>query len=262
MHPELLRLGPIVLPSYGAALGLAFVLGILLLRRRAPEYGVDRETAVDMGIWLILSGLLGAKLLLLVVEGPAYYLSSFRGLLELFRAGGVFYGGLLGALVAAVFFVKVKKVPFLAFADAAAPAVALGQAIGRIGCLAAGCCWGGQCAKPWAITFTDPKAGENVGVPIGVPLHPTQLYEALGLMTLVGLVLWFGKGRVPGRTFSVYLVGAAILRFVVELFRDDPRGTVPGTDLSTSQGIAVGLFVLGVAIWLAGRKKAETPAEA
>ncbi|HMM33656.1 MAG TPA: prolipoprotein diacylglyceryl transferase, partial [Thermoanaerobaculia bacterium] len=81
MHPELLHLGPIVLPSYGAALGLAFVLGILLLRRRAPEYGIDRETAVDMGIWLILSGLLGAKLLLLVVEGPAYYLSSFRGLL-------------------------------------------------------------------------------------------------------------------------------------------------------------------------------------
>jgi Prolipoprotein diacylglyceryltransferase len=144
MHPELLHLGPIVLPSYGAALGLAFVLGILLLRRRSPEYGIDRETAVDMGIWLILSGLLGAKLLLLVVEGPGYYLGSFRGLLELFRAGGVFYGGLLGALVAAVFFVKVKKVPFLAFADAAAPAVALGQAIGRIGCLTAGCCWGGS----------------------------------------------------------------------------------------------------------------------
>ena len=143
MHPELFHLGPVVLPAYGAALGLAFVLGILLLKRRAPAYGIDPETAVDMGIWLILSGLLGAKILLLVVEGPGYYLTSFRGLVELFRAGGVFYGGLLGALVAAVFFVKVKKVPFLSFADAAAPGVALGQAIGRIGCLAAGCCWGG-----------------------------------------------------------------------------------------------------------------------
>jgi len=153
-------------------------------------------------------------------------------------------------------------VPFLAFGDAAAPAIALGQAIGRIGCLTAGCCWGGQCSKPWAITFTDSKAGENVGVPIGVPLHPTQIYEALGLLALAGLILWFGKGRVPGRTFSVYLVGAAILRFVVELFRGDPRGTVPGTDLSTSQGIAIGLFVLGVAIWLAGRKTADEPAEA
>lgn len=262
MHPELLHLGPIVLPAYGAALGLAFVLGILLLKRRAPDYGIEPETAVDMGIWLILSGLLGAKLLLVVVEGPAYYLTSFRGLLELFRAGGVFYGGLLGALVAAVFFVKVKKVPFLAFADAAAPGIAIGQAIGRIGCLAAGCCWGGQCSKPWAITFTDPKAGQNVGVPLNVPLHPTQVYEAVGLFALTALVLWFGKGRVPGRTFSLYLVGAALLRFTVELFRGDPRGTVPGTGLSTSQGIAVGLFVLGVAIWLAGRKRAEAPAEA
>ena len=262
MHPELLHLGPIVLPAYGAALGLAFVLGILLLKRRAPDYGIEPETAVDMGIWLILSGLLGAKLLLVVVEGPAYYLTSFRGLLELFRAGGAFYGGLLGALVAAVFFVKVKKVPFLAFADAAAPGIAIGQAIGRIGCLAAGCCWGGQCSKPWAITFTDPKAGQNVGVPLNVPLHPTQVYEAVGLFALTALVLWFGKGRVPGRTFSLYLVGAALLRFTVELFRGDPRGTVPGTGLSTSQGIAVGLFVLGVAIWLAGRKRAEAPAEA
>jgi len=262
MHPELLHLGPIVLPAYGAALGVAFVLAILLLRRRAPEYGVERETAVDMGIWLILSGLLGAKLLLLVVEGPGYYLTSFRGLLELFRAGGVFYGGLLGALAAAVFFVKVKKVPFLAYADAAAPAVALGQAIGRIGCLAAGCCWGGTCTKPWAITFTDPKAGTNVGVPLHVPLHPTQVYEAVGLLALVGLLLWFGRGRVPGRTFSLYLVGAAVLRFVVEVFRGDPRGTVPGTGLSTSQGIAVLLFVLGVGIWAWGSKRATASEEA
>ncbi len=262
MHPELLHLGPIVLPTYGAALGVAFLLGVLLLRRRAPTYGIDGETAVDMGIWLILSGLFGAKVLLLVVEGPGYYLTSFHGLLELFRAGGVFYGGLLGALVAAVFFVKVKKVPFLSFADAAAPAIALGQAIGRIGCLAAGCCWGEQCTKPWAITFTNLKAGQNVGVPMGVPLHPTQIYEAVGLLALTSLILWFGKGRAAGRTFSFYLIGAAILRFTVEFFRGDPRGSVPGTDLSTSQGIAIGLFVLGLAILYFGRNRAEASAEA
>ena len=262
MHPELLHLGPIVLPSYGAAMGLAFVLAILLLRRRAPRFGVDQETAVDMGIWLILAGLLGSKLLLLVVDGPGYYLGSFAGFVDLFRVAGVFYGGLLGALVAAIFFVKVKKVPFLAFADAAAPAVALGQAVGRIGCLMAGCCWGETCSKPWAITFTEPLAHERVGVPLGVPLHPTQLYESAGLLVLVGLLVWFGKGRLPGRTFSLYLVGAALLRFVVELFRDDPRGTVPGMGLSTSQGIAIGLFVLGAAIWAWGSRRAAAPAEA
>ena len=262
MHPELLHLGPVVLPAYGAALGVAFLLAVLVLKRRAPAYGIDPETAVDMGIWLILSGLLGAKVLLLVVEGPSYYLGSLHGLLELFRAGGVFYGGLLGALAAAVFFVKVKRVPFLAFADAAAPAVALGQAIGRVGCLAAGCCWGARCEKPWAITFTSAKAGENVGVPLGVPLHPTQIYEAVGLLALCGLLLWFGKGKVAGRTFALYLVGAAVLRFTVELFRGDPRGTVPVLGLSTSQVIALALFVLGVAIHLYGLKRAGTPQEA
>jgi phosphatidylglycerol:prolipoprotein diacylglycerol transferase len=262
MHPELLHLGPVVIPSYGAALGLAFLLAVLLLKRRAPDYGIEPETAVDMGIWLILSGLLGAKVLLLVVEGPGYYLTSFRGLLELFRAGGVFYGGLLGALAAAVFFVRVKKMPFLDFADAAAPAVALGQAIGRIGCFAAGCCWGARCDKPWAITFREAKAGENVGVPLGIPLHPTQLYEAIGLLALTGLVLWFGKGRAPGRTFAFYLAGAAVLRFVVELFRGDPRGSLPILGLSTSQGIALALLAVGVSIWLYGLRKAESPAGA
>lgn len=262
MHPELIHLGPVVLPTYGAALGVAFLLAVLLLKRRAPAYGIDPETAVDMGIWLILSGLLGAKLLLLVVEGPSYYLTSLHGLLELFRAGGVFYGGLLGALVAAVFFVKVRKVPFLSFADAAAPCVALGQAIGRVGCLAAGCCWGARCDKPWAITFTSPKAGENVGVPLNVPLHPTQIYEGVGLLVLVGLLIWFGKGKVPGRTFSLYLTGAAILRFTVELFRGDPRGTVPLLGLSTSQGIAIGLFLVGAAIYLFGLRKAGASGEA
>jgi phosphatidylglycerol:prolipoprotein diacylglycerol transferase len=159
--------------------------------------------------------------------------------------------------------VKVKKVPFLSFADAAAPGVALGQAIGRIGCLAAGCCWGSQCSRPWAITFTDPKAGQNVGVPMGVPLHPTQLYEAVGLFLLTGLILWFGKGRAAGRTFSFYLIGAAILRFTVELFRDDPRGKVLATSLSTSQGIALGLFLLGLGILYFGRARAgASPSEA
>jgi phosphatidylglycerol:prolipoprotein diacylglycerol transferase len=97
---------------------------------------------------------------------------------------------------------------------------------------------------------------------MGVPLHPTQLYEALGLFVLFGVILAFGKGRAAGRTFSIYLIGAAILRFTVELFRGDPRGTVPGTDLSTSQGIAVALFVLGLGILAFGRKRAEVSAEA
>ena len=95
-----------------------------------------------------------------------------------------------------------------------------------------------------------------------MPLHPTQVYEAIGLFALTALIIWFGKGRAPGRTFSLYLVGAAILRFTVELFRGDPRGTVPGTALSTSQGIAVALLVVGLVILYVGRNRAEVPGKA
>lgn len=258
MHPELLHLGPLTIPTYGFALVAAFFAALWLLRRRAPANGIDGELAFDMGIWLILSGLFGAKLLLVIVEWPTY-VRSFKGLLDLARAGGVFYGGLVGALVAAVFFIRKKGVPFLGFADAAAPAIALGQAIGRLGCLAAGCCWGASCSHPWAITFTDPKAEASVGVPLGVPLHPTQIYEAVGLFVLVGLLVGFEKRRFPGQTFGLYLVSAAALRFTVELVRGDPRGSVLGL-LSTSQFIAIVLFLLGLGILLTGRRRAAAPA--
>ncbi len=255
MHPELFRIGSFALPTYGFAMAMAFLLALLLLRRRAPAHGVSADDASDLGIWLLLSGLLGAKLLLVVVEGPGAYLTSWKGLLSLFRAGGVFYGGLLGALVVGGWFMWKRKLAFLDVADAAAPAVALGQAIGRVGCLSAGCCWGRSCSEPWAITFTNPAAAANVGVPLDVPLHPTQIYEGVGLFVLTAALLLLPRRKFRGTTFGIYLVSAALLRGTVEFFRGDPRGTVFGTSISTSQFIAALLLVVGVGILATARRR-------
>ncbi len=254
MHPELIRIGSFALPTYGVLLAAGFLSALALLRKRAPRFGIAPDAAADVALWLLIGGLVGAKVLLIIVEWPRY-VTSLAGLLELARSAGVFYGGLLGSLLTLVLLIRKHDLPFFSFLDAAAPSAVVGQAIGRLGCLAAGCCWGRECHLPWAITFTDPIAEQNVGVPLHVPLHPTQLYEALGLTVLLVLLLRFEKARFSGQTFGWYLIGAAILRGTVELFRGDPRGSV-GDVLSTSQFIAIGMLVAGIGILVLRRRRA------
>jgi phosphatidylglycerol:prolipoprotein diacylglycerol transferase len=180
--------------------------------------------------------------------------SSLGALGELMRSAGVFYGGLIGAIAAAVVLIRKKGIPFWTLVDAAAPCVALGQAIGRLGCFSAGCCWGREAHVPWAVTFTNPIAERNVGVPLGIPLHPTQLYESVGTAILCVLLIKLERRRFPGETFARYLLGYAVLRGTIEIFRGDPRGTVLST-VSTSQFIAVLGILAALAIFVAqGRK--------
>ena len=259
MHPELIRIGTFAIPSYGVMMAVAFLAALWLLRRRAPSFGIEREAASDIGIWLLLSGLLGAKLLLVIVEWPEY-VRSWSAFASLARAGGVFYGGLFGAIVATVVLLAKRRISFWTFADAAAPSVALGQALGRAGCLLAGCCWGRECSLPWAITFSDPKAHENVGVPLGLPLHPTQVYEMLGTFLLCVLLVRFETRRYSGETFARYLLGYAVLRGTIEFFRGDPRGAVG--PFSTSQVIAVCGLAAALAIHLLRRRIPSVPAPA
>jgi phosphatidylglycerol:prolipoprotein diacylglycerol transferase len=137
MHPELLRLGSFVLPTYGLLLALGFVAALVLLRKRAAKFGLPPDTVSDLGIWILLAGLLGSKLTLIVVEWP-HYVRSFRAFGEILRSAGVFYGGLLGAILASLYLIRKHKLDFFTLADAASPCVALGQAVGRLGCFAAG----------------------------------------------------------------------------------------------------------------------------
>lgn len=259
MHPLLIELGPLQLPTYGVLLLIGIGLGLFTARRRAARVGLDGNHLVDVGLWIVLGGLAGAKLLLVITD-PSY-LASLRGVWALARAGGVFYGGLLGAVAAAVILLRRYRLPFFAVADVLAPSIALGHFFGRLGCFSAGCCYGASCEKPWAVVFSDPHAAEISGTPLGVPLHPVQLYEAAFNLGNYALLGWLFRRRPPGAegmVLGVYLLAYGAARLGLEFFRGDAdRGFLFGGALSTSQAIAALAVPAGVVltIW-AWRRRA------
>ena len=261
MHPRLFELGPLTVYTYGVLLASAYLLGLQLALVRARRHGLDAQRVMDLGILVIVSALVGAKLLLVIVDFDQFRADP-AALFSIARSGGVFYGGLVVAVAAAFWYLRRHPMPFWPTCDVFAPGIALGHVVGRMGCFFAGCCWGRPTALPWGVTFTNPLAAELVGTPLGVSLHPTQIYEAAAeLLILVGLLAFERRGRpFPGRTFWAYMLVYAVSRFVIEFFRGDARGTVLGT-LSTSQFIAVVLAPISVAmlVWLSRRTAPPEP---
>jgi phosphatidylglycerol:prolipoprotein diacylglycerol transferase len=250
MYPRLLTLppfdllgrtvGPLALPTYGILLVLGMLAGLWVVTRQARKAGLVSETITDMAVYAIIAGLIGAKVLLLVVEWP-YYSRNPRELLSLFQSGGVFYGGLLGAIPVAFWYARRHQLDGWKTGDVLAPGLAVGQAVGRIGCFMAGCCYGKPTDVPWAVTFTDLYANRNVGTPLDTPLHPTQLYESLACFLIFGFLLWMApRKRFHGQVILAYVFLYAVARFVIEIWRGDTvRGFVFGGRLSTSQLIAL-----------------------
>jgi phosphatidylglycerol:prolipoprotein diacylglycerol transferase len=260
MHPLLFEVGRFPVYTYGVLLATAYLTGLWLAVRRARERGLNGDRVMDLGIWIIASALIGAKLLLLVVDF-GYYSHNPAELLSVFRSGGVFYGGLIAAVAVAFWYMRRAKLPLWPTTDAFAPGIALGHVVGRLGCLMAGCCYGRPTTVPWAVTFTNTLAAENVGTPLGVALHPTQLYEAgAELIILVLLLATERKGRVyPGRTFWLYMLMYGITRFIIEFYRGDPRGVIGM--FSTSQFISLLLVPLAVyMLFRLARTSRTTPA--
>lgn len=252
MHPILIEFGPFKLFTYGLLVALGFLAFLWVGTREARRYGIAAKDFQDLGFTVLLSAIVGARLFFVVLEWR-YFLENPLQLVALWKGGLVFYGGFVGATVAAVWLARRRRLPAWDTADAVAPALALGQALGRLGCFFAGCCYGAACDLPWAVTFTDPNSLAR----LGVPLHPTQLYEAAADLSLFAL-LYFGvapRRRAPGRVFGWYLVLYPALRFVVEMFRDDPRGALG--PLSTSQAVGIPLFAAGLWILLARRRAAR-----
>jgi phosphatidylglycerol:prolipoprotein diacylglycerol transferase len=266
MHPILFELGGFPVYTYGLLLAAAYLLGLQFALMRAKSRGLDPSRVMDLGIWIIVSALVGAKLMLVVVERDRFTW-SLPELLNLFRSAGVFYGGLIAAVVVALWYLKRHRMPMWTVTDVFAPGIALGHVIGRLGCLLAGCCFGRQTDVPWAITFHSEFARQNVGTPLGVPLHPTQLYEAGAELLILGvLLLTEKKGRpFPGRTFWSYMLFYGMSRFIIEFYRGDSRGVVDvlGTALSTSQFVSLLLVPLSLVmlVWL-GRRLGPAPADA
>ena len=245
MHPILFEIAGFPVYTYGVLLAAAYLLGLQFALKRARARGLDANRVMDLGIWIIISALIGAKLLLLVVEFDTFRQNP-RELLTLLRSGGVFYGGLIAAVVVALWYLSRHRLPVWSVTDAFAPGIALGHVIGRLGCFFAGCCFGRITDVPWAVTFHNQYAAQNVGTPLNVPIHPTQLYEAGAELIILGGLLWLErKGRpFPGRTFWSYMLFYGITRFIIEFYRGDARGMVG--DLSTSQFVSAILVPLSI----------------
>ncbi len=254
MHPILIHIGWFHLPTYGVLLVTAILGGIFIAMRLGRRVGLDPSLVLDFCTWLILVALVGAKVLMVVTEW-SYYRDHLGEIFSLstFLAGGVFYGGFLAALIFTVWYVRVQKISFWKLADVLAPGVALGQSVGRLGCFSAGCDYGKPTTMPWGVVFTSKFAHEVTGVPLGLHLHPAQLYESFATFVIFGLLLWwFPRKKRDGNIFLGYVGLYAVARFFLEFLRGDPdRGFVFNHLLSTSQFIAI-LALAGIAavfIW-------------
>lgn len=250
MYPEIFRIGNFPINTYGVLLALAFLSALLIASRLAARDGLPRERVYDLGLWMLLAAIVGSKALMLFTE-PEYREDPARLIsLDFLRSGGVFYGGLIAAVLAGYFLIRRYKLPWWKTADAFAPGIALGNAIGRQGCFAAGCCWGKPTTLPWGVEFTE--AGHEVtGVPLGIHLHPTQLYESFGALIIFFFLLWLHRRkRFSGQVILFYGVLYAVMRFTIEFFRDDPRGDIAGlttwTGLSTSQMLSLIIGITGL----------------
>jgi phosphatidylglycerol:prolipoprotein diacylglycerol transferase len=256
--PRLLTTPVFTIHTFGVVLAAAYLAAFWWLIREGRRQRVDIDALSSLAFSAIAGAIIGAKALMVLRDLPEY-LSTPSDLLSLsvLTSAGDFYGGFIGALVASVwFFRRHPSVPFWQTADLCGPAIALGQAIGRIGCLMAGDDYGRPTRMPWAVTFTDPDAASIGGAPLGVPLHPVQAYESIVCAALfVILIRLLSRKRFDGEVILVYTALYAIARFVLEFFRGDAdRGFVVGW-VSTSQFIAAILGLAAIALLVARSRR-------
>lgn len=240
-------------------MALGFLAGLWVTVRLARTRSLDGELITNLAVYVALAGLVGAKLLMIVFDWR-YFMAQPSQMFSraTLQAAGVFQGGLILALVTAFLYMKRNGLPLLTTCDIFAPGLALGHAIGRLGCLAAGCCWGKECDRPWAITFHNPEAYALTGVPLEVPLHPAQLYEFSTEGILFAFLYWrFRRSHSPGTIIGSYLVLSSIARFLIEFTRFHEQALPFGLPLSITQWLAIVLAGVG-ALLLVKREAAPS----
>ena len=241
MHPILIKFGNFAIYTYGLMMAIAFFTGITLARKEADRLGQDPEKIMDLSFYTLIAAVIGSRLFYVFID-PLTFLSDPIEIFRIWNGGLVFYGGFIMAVIVAMIYVKKTGMPLWQTGDIMAPGLAVGQAIGRIGCFFAGCCYGKVCDLPWAITFNH---SESL-VPQGLPLHPTQLYSVFSDFSIF-VVLWLlrKKIRFHGQLFWLYVLLYGITRPIIEIYRGDFRGQTYFQFFSISQ--VIGIVMAGVA---------------
>ncbi len=248
MLPKLITIGGFFIPTYGVLTALAFLSALWVIVKLGKRTGLNTDRLTNLGIYCALAGMAGAKLAMFLFDWTYYTahpgeVFSFTTL----QAAGVFQGGLVLAILTAYLYTRHFRMPGLLTADAFAPGIALGHAIGRLGCFSAGCCWGARTNVPWAVTFMNPEANTMFGTPVGIPLHPTQLYESVAELFVFALLWWrFRKAHRPGDIIGLYLIVSSVLRFWIEFYRAHEQPLIAG--LSLTQWISMVLIVAGALV--------------
>ncbi len=254
MYRILFASGDFVIYSYSVALALAFAAGLAMAIVRAPQYGIGRRTAFDGGLILVLSALVGSHVPFLIgrglgtagAQGATEQAARIAG--SVLNSGATVLAGVAAALLAAVIFYRFFRVSLLSAMDLAAPSVALGQGVGRIGCFMAGCCHGNECALPWAVRYPDPSwANSALG---DVPVHPSQLYAVAFGFALSGFLLWLSSKALPkGALMATFLLCAGSFRILLDTTRHYPVsnfvGSFIGFEVTKYQLGALGFVVVG-----------------
>ena len=245
MHPILFQLGPLTLRTYGALIALAFLAALRMAKWAVRGRGLPEKFLMDLSVILVFAGLIGARVFYVLLNF-SYYAAHPLDSLKVWEGGLVFYGGFLVAAASGVWYAKRNKVAVGLVADCLAPALAMGQSIGRWGCFFAGCCYGKPTTLPWAVRFKDPASL----APLDIGLHPVQIYEALGNLA-IAFFLWWRLMKKPepprGQVFWLYVLLYGILRFGMELLRGDDRGPL-WADLYPSQVIALIAILVSASI--------------
>lgn len=242
MHPTLFQIGSFKIPSFGAMVMLGFILGLLVARHRAPRFGVTKEQITDVSLWVLIAGILGARLGFILQSIP-HYAQNPQDLLQFQFQGMTSFGGLVGGFLALWVGAKRIQKPLIDVLDLASPGLLVGHALGRVGCLLNGCCYGGVCDLPWGIHVLGQVE----------PHHPAQIYDAL--MNLAGLALfWFvidkrtlGRGQAVGFVFMAH----GLSRFIYEFWRAGTTSTTIGSlPITEAHVAALVVFAIGLVLWL------------
>jgi phosphatidylglycerol:prolipoprotein diacylglycerol transferase len=250
MYPIAFNLGSFSVHWYGVMIALAFLFGLWTASYRGLRDGIAHEKVLDIGPWLIVGALLGARALHVVTYWREEYADQPISEIFMVQHGGlVFYGGLIGASAACVLYVRRKKIPLWKMADILAPSIALGYVFGRIGCLLNGCCYGRFCELPWAVRYpvgheTHPSGSD------ATPVHPTQIYDSLLNLGLYLFLAWlYRRKKFDGQVFATYLMCYAVTRSIVESFRGDYTSVHLHGGLTPAHLISIGIFAGGLVLF-------------